>query len=396
MRLVFGILVAVSLGCGRPAGPPEEASGVSVDTEAGVVMLPASSRRAAGIEVVPVAEVYRAVGFEAPGVVSVDETRTSRVGAAADGTVVATFAEVGDRVAANAVLAALHSTIVHDAWAAYRKAVAERRQAERELAFAREVEARLARLLRDQAASAQEAERATLDRAAAAERLEMARTEVRRAEETLEHLGITSGDDPSGESGELIPVRTPVTGVVLERRVSTGTVVTVGTPLFVVSDLSSLWVLAEIDETALGQVAVGQRVRVRVAAFPGAELSGEVAAIADIVNPRTRRVTVRCAIPNLEARLKPEMFVRVLFEAGAPRLVLEAPAAAVQDIGGRTAVFVEEAEGRYVLRTVRTGSETNGRTEILEGLQAGDRVVVAGSVLLKAELLGQPGTAAED
>ena len=79
---------------------------------------------------------------------------------------------------------------------------------------------------------------------------------MRRAEEALEHLGVTNAEDPTGESGEQIPVRAPFAGVVLERLVTTGTAVTPGTALFVVSDLSTLWALAEVDETALARVAV--------------------------------------------------------------------------------------------------------------------------------------------
>ena len=93
---------------------------------------------------------------------------------------------------------------------------------------------------------------------AADEQLDMARTEVRRAEEALEHYGVTNKEDPSGESGETIPVRSPLRGVVLEKSVTQGTAVTVGTPLFVVADLTELWAVAEIDETQIPLVEAGR------------------------------------------------------------------------------------------------------------------------------------------
>ena len=382
------LLLLTAVACGGDAGPPAGMEAPAAGPPAGVVTLDPAAREAAGLVVAPAVEVRRTAGLGTPAVVAMDETRTSRIGAVVDGIVVATYAEVGDRVPAGFVLAAVHSAIVHEAWADYRKAVAERRQAGRELRFAEQAEARARRLLRDQAGSVQEAERAAVDRAAAEEHLEMAQTDVRRAEETLEHLGITSGDDPSGESGEVIPARTPLSGVVLERLVSGGTAVTTGTPLFVVSDLSSLWVLAEVDDTAVGRVTVGQPVSVAVAAYPGATFAGAVAFVGDVVNPKTRRVTVRCAVPNPDGRLKPAMYARVTLEAGAPRPVVEVPAEAVHDLDGRTVVFVEEGDGRYASRDVRTGPEAQGRVEVLDGLHAGERVVVKGSVLLESELLG--------
>ena len=95
------------------------------------------------------------------------------------------------------------------------------------------------------------------------EHLAVANAEVQRARESLEHLGIPTGSTTEGRAAEIIPVRTPQAGVVLEKLVTTGTTVTPGTPLFVVSDTSSLWVLAEIDEAALAQVKVGAPAQVR-------------------------------------------------------------------------------------------------------------------------------------
>ena len=138
----------------------------------------------------------------------------------------------------------------------------------------------------------------------------MAKTEVRRAEEALEHYGVTNAEDPTGESGEYIPVRSPLHGVVLEKSVTQGTAVTVGTPLYVVADLTELWAVAEIDETQLPLVKAGRPTELRVSAYPGETFAGRITFVADMVNPKTRRVTVRCQVPNPGQRLKPEMYAR--------------------------------------------------------------------------------------
>jgi cobalt-zinc-cadmium efflux system membrane fusion protein len=297
------------------------------------------------------------------------------------------YAEVGDRVRSGEVLAEMHSHVVHDAWADYRKAVAERRRRETEQTFARQNEDRAKRLLADKAISQQDLRRAEADRAAADEQLDMARTEVRRAEEALEHYGVTNAEDPSGESGEYIPVRSPLHGVVLEKSITQGTAVTVGTPLFVVADLTELWAVAEIDETQLPLVRAGRPTDLRVAAYPGETFPGRITFVADMVNPKTRRVTVRCQVPNPAQRLKPEMYAQVTLSAGEPREVLAVPAGAIQEIEGKPLVFVKTAKGSFARRDVAVGPEAEGWVEVRSGVKEGEAVATAGSFLLKSELL---------
>ena len=386
-RKLLLLLATVVAACGRTALTPPPASRTP-----DVVTLSADAQRNAGIVVTPARTVMRGDFTDAPGLVAVDEARTARIGSLVQGIVLDTAAQVGDRVNAGQVLATMHSTIVHDTWAAYRKAVAERRRAEHELAFAIQAHERAARLYTDAALSLQELQRAETNRIDATELLDMAKTEVRRAEEELEHLGITNGEDPSGESGEQIPVKTPVGGLVLERFITAGTTVTPGTPLFVVSDLTSLWVLAEIDESLLSRVAVGRPVQVRVAAYGDERFEGTVTLIGNTVNPKTRRVTVRCALPNADGRLKPEMFATVLLEQSNVRAAVVVPSAAVQSIAGSPAVFLAESVDRFRASPVKLGTEADGLVEIVSGLQAGDRVVADGSFVLKSELLRSTST----
>lgn len=379
---LLALLALASAGCAKPATePPPPAA------PADVVVLDATAQAHAGIEVAEAVTDMRAEQTEAPGVLVLDERRTARIGSLVEGIVLAAFAEVGDRVRGGQVLAHLHSPVVHDAWADYRKGIAERRRLENQLAFAVAAFERTQRLHADKAVSLQELQRAEAERTSAEELLDMGRTEVRRAEEELEHLGITNADDPSGESGEQIPVRAPGAGVVLERLVTPGTAVTPGTPLFVVSDLSALWALVEIDEALLSHVHVGQAMTLRVAAYPDETFAGTVALVGDMVNPRTRRVTVRCAMPNLDGRLKPQMYATALIQETAARSMVVVPAAAIQAIDGRQVLFVAETPDRFRPRRVETGATRDGAIEIRSGLAAGERIAVAGSFVLKSMLI---------
>jgi cobalt-zinc-cadmium efflux system membrane fusion protein len=380
------LLILASLSCGRTAVTPPPSTHAT-----DLVRLSPEAQRNAGIVVAEARQVMRGDRTEAPGLVALDEGRTARIGSLVQGIILETAVQVGDRVSPGQVLATMHSTIVHDTWAAYRKAVAERRRAEHELAFAAQAHERARRLYADAALSLQELQRAETNRIDATELLDMAQTEVRRAEEELEHLGITNGEDPTGESGEQIPVKTPVRGLVLERFVTAGTTVTPGTPLFVVSDLSALWVLAEIDESLLSRIAVGRPVEVRVAAYAHERFPGTVTLIGDMVNPKTRRVTVRCALPNADGRLKPEMFATVVLEEKDARRAVVIPSEAIQSIDGNPTVFVAEPDNQFRARPIKIGTEADGQVEIVSGLPAGDRVVVNGSFVLKSELLQSSG-----
>jgi cobalt-zinc-cadmium efflux system membrane fusion protein len=379
---LVSIMVLMASACGEPTAATSPAA-----SQDGVITLDEKAQRNAGITVAAAETLLRAEQTQAPGIIALDERRTARIGSLVEGILLETTAEVGDRVKAGQVLATMHSTVVHEAWAGYRKAIAERRRLDKELAFTDAAHERARRLYGDKAISLQEVQRAEADRVAAEEALDVGRTEVRRREEELEHLGITNAEDPTGESGEQIPVKTPTGGVVLERLVTPGTAVTPGAPLYVVSDLTALWALVEIDESLLSHVRSGQSLELRVAAYPDEAFSAVVALVGDVVNTKTRRVTVRCTLKNNDGRLKPQMYTMAVIREKEPRPMIVVPSDAIQSIDGRPTVFVAEPGGRFRPRTIETGQALEGQVEARSGLHAGERIVVSGSFVLKSELL---------
>ncbi len=393
---------ALACGAADPAPAPDAASDPAADARArGTVVLTDEAIKNGGIVVAPVRATMRADRIAAAGRLTVDDTRTVRVGALQEGLILDTAAQVGDRVAARQLLATLHSHALHDAWAGYRKALADERRVERQLSFAVDAHERAERLYADKAMAQQDVQRAAVERNSTAEMLEAAKAEVARSIEELEHVGVTVSEDgptptaeataaAAGAASERVPIRTPTGGVVLERLVTPGTTVTVGTPLFVVSDLSALWAIAEVDESHLSRVKTGGSVDVSVAAYPGEVFRGTITFVADTINPVTRRVTIRSAVANADRRLKPEMLATMSLGEGAPRPALVVPTGAVQTVDGALTVFVEEARGRFVARQVQTGTEADGLVEITSGLKEGERVVAAGSFVLKSELGKEP------
>lgn len=396
--LMLAAAVTLTSGCGSSA--PEPGAAASAAPAMGAVVLGDDAIRNAGIVVEPARATTRADRLEAPGLMAVDDTRTARIGALQEGLILETPAQVGDRVKTRQLLATMHSHAMHDAWAGYRKAMADLRRVEGVLAFAVDAHERAQRLFADKAVSQQEVQRAGVERSSATESVAVAKAEVQRSIEELEHVGVSihldePGQGPSGpevadDTEERVPVRSPIGGVVLERLVTPGSTVTLGTPLFVVSDLSTLWAIAEVDESHLSRVKVGRPVDVLVAAYPDERFAGTITFIADTVNPKTRRITIRSTVANRDGRLKPEMFATMSLGEGDPRTIVVVPAAALQSVNGALTVFVADGGGRFTPRAVQTGATVDGVVEITSGLTEGERIVTAGSFVLKSELAKAP------
>jgi membrane fusion protein, heavy metal efflux system len=383
-------IVALISACATQSPAPGRQAQVPPGRERGVVVLDGESQHRAGVVIDTVRQLTHTEQISAPGVLALDEERTARIGSLQEGLVLETQALVGDRVRAGQLLATMHGHAVHDAWAGYRKAIADRRRLQKALAYASDALSRAQRLYAGKAISLQERQRAELEQVSAKEQVDMADAEVRRSIEELEHIGIRV-DDTNGEiaseTTEQIPVRSPMGGTVLDRLVTPGTTVTPGTGMFVVSDLSTLWAVAELDEAQLSKVHVGRPVEVRVAAYPTAMFSGTISFVADRVNPKTRRITVRATVPNTDGLLKPEMYATIALGESDARTITVAPASAIQNVDGTSVVFAAENNGRFRVRRVTTGVDTGQGVEIVDGLKLGDRLVTRGSFVLKSELL---------
>jgi len=379
------------VGCGSAPSTPAAAPDATPDAAATTVVVDATGQTAAGIETAIVRSIERADPLDAAGRVTFDERRTARLGSLVEGVVHSLDLQPGDAVARGAIVALLHSHVVHDAWAAYFKAIAERRRAEAELGYARTAERRAAALVADRALSLQELERARTDLQAATETLSAVGAEIRRAEQELAHYGIVARPDADPLEHEDVPVTAPFGGTVIERLATEGSAVTPGTPLLVVSDLSRVWITVEIDESLVGRVVAGRPVTVTADAYPGQAFPATLAAIGDVVDAATRRITLRIDAANPDRRLKPQMLVRVTVAATAPRRVLVVPARAVQTMDGESVVFVRRGGDQFVRRVVTAGATVDGEVEITAGLDEGDVVATAGAFLLRSALVAPGG-----
>ena len=185
----------------------------------------------------------------------------------------------------------------------------------------------------------------------------------------------------------LLAVRAPFGGRIIEQAAVVGDAVEPGTSLFRLADLSTLWASVRIYEKDLGSVKPGLEVLFGTQSFPGEEFRGRLTVVGAEMDEKTRAVEVRAELSNPAERLKPGMYVEAFLSTGEKRRALAVPESSLQDFESSSVVFVQTGPGSYVLRLVATGERSGGWVEILRGLTEGEEVVVAGSFLLKSEML---------
>jgi Cu(I)/Ag(I) efflux system membrane fusion protein len=189
-----------------------------------------------------------------------------------------------------------------------------------------------------------------------------------------------------GQVQHYVTLRSAVSGVVLEKLAIEGERFMPGEALYQIADLSKVWMLADVFEQNLAMVHRGQSATVRMTAYPDKVFEGKVTFIYPTVAPETRTVKVRIELPNNQGLLKPAMYGRVeLVSFLGKDKVLTVPESAVLDKGTQQWVLVAQGEGRYEPREVKLGLHADDHVEVLEGLAAGEAVVVSANFLIDAE-----------
>ena len=189
-----------------------------------------------------------------------------------------------------------------------------------------------------------------------------------------------------GKASRTVGVRSPITGVVIERKAIKGMRFMAGETLYRLADLSNVWVLADVFEQDVGLITVGQTVRIALNAFPGRGFTGTVSMIHPTMTAENRTVKVHITLPNPQGDLRPSMSATV--ELAAPvsaSPVLTVPDSAVLDSGNRQVVLVERGEGQFEPRPVQIGARADGYVQVLDGVRVGEKVVIRANFLIDAE-----------
>ena len=187
--------------------------------------------------------------------------------------------------------------------------------------------------------------------------------------------------------GKFLEVKAPIDGVITERKSTTGELVSKESQIYTISEPTDLWVLAEIKEANIGQVKVGQNATFTVLAFPNEQFHGQAVRIANRLEELSRTLEVRIEVNNADGRLKPGMFADVEIVTTVQENVLLIRDTALQTNGEEVIAFVALGGGKFEKRTLKTGMEQHGQVQVLEGITENEKVVTAGSFILKSEML---------
>lgn len=188
------------------------------------------------------------------------------------------------------------------------------------------------------------------------------------------------------ESRRTLSFRSPISGIVIEKKAVRGMRFMPGETLYQIADLSSVWILADVFERDLALLKVGQHASVKIDAYPERQFTAKVAYIYPTLNAQTRTIPVRLELANPGGLLKPAMYANVEFATGGETgKVLTVPASSIIQSGTRQIVLIELGEGHFAPRAVKLGRQGEQYVELLEGLQEGEKIVVSANFLIDAE-----------
>ena len=388
---------AITWGLVRsPAEPTEETDDHANELPPGEVELTPEAQKNAALAIVDVTSQAIPNLVDMTGTVTPDEARVAHVRPLARGVIEQVWVRLGARVTKGQPLATYDNIQLGEYVGEYLSARAMLRQAEADLDSKRKIAERGRALLTLEAIARQTLDLREAEVKTAEATVASMQATVSRVEEQLHRFGLTDADlgklstvEGKGlhrESSHAI-LRAPFDGVITRYDVAEGELVEPDRELFTVTDLSTVWVLADVYEKDLTKVRTGADATVRLDAYPDRTFTGRVAFIADSIDPESRTAKARVVVANPTAALKLDMFARISVPTADQRDALVIPLSAVQRIDNQPVVFVQTAANRFVRRNVELGTATGEVVEVRVGLKPGERIVSAGSFYLKTALL---------
>ena len=335
--------------------------------------------RMAGIETAPAVELGRDGGVTAVARIAYDARKVASVNARAAGVVREIVAEVGTRVRPGSPLARIESASVGAERSKLLAARARVGAAAADFRRAQDLHDRGLVPASEVLAAQQELESARAEQAAAAAELGMV-----GANETGE--AADSAADGTAAASRYV-LLAPLGGVVTERHVAVGQLVSANEVLFEIVDTRTMWAEIDVPETDLSAVAVGSQVTLVVEGLDGREFHGRIDYLAPAVDPRTRTALARVPLANPDGVLRANMYARARIATEKLRLGVAVPRSAVQRAGDAFLVFVRLGDADYVARRVEWSGGDGDLVELRGDVRPGELVVTTGSFLLKTETL---------
>ena len=357
----------------------------------------------AGLKIQRITRRPIAPSIETEGRIALDEDLNTPVFSPYSGRVNRVLARAGDVVAAGAPLFAVQSSELAQAENDMVSARATLRTAQAQLALATLNERRQHALYLGHGAAQRDWQQSIVDLATAKGGLSTAAIAVAAVRNRLGILGVSQTEirhieDSTNferESAETI-VRAPIAGTITQRQISpgqniVGSVASQGSAsaVFIIGNLSRVWMVANAPESDAPLLHVGDAARVVVGAYPDRSFDAHVTYVSPVIDPASHRLLVRAEVPNPYGALKPDMLAQFEIATGAADAVIAVPESAVVYEGADAHVWLADPARKVLaIRPVTVGAESHGLVEIRDGLQEGDSIVTSGSVFIDRALSG--------
>jgi cobalt-zinc-cadmium efflux system membrane fusion protein len=367
--LAFGLALAGCNSSDRERASQMTSYSANASSSAKLFML--SQDQMSHVQVVTVQPTKLTRTLRLTGAVAYNAFKTTPVITQVGGPVSRILVVPGQHVAAGQAMLEVSSPDYSQLLDSYLKAADSFRLANKNYARAQD-------LYQHQAIAERDLEQAESDR-------NQAQADLNAAEQGMKILGIKNpGELAKAPSSAQIQVLAPIGGEVVERLVSPGQVVQAGqTQAFTISDLSTVWVLANIYQADLAFVRDGEDVKVQTDAYPGS-FHGRISYVSPALDPNTRTLQARIVVDNPGEKLKKDMYCTVTVTAGSIADAIAVPDSSVlRDDNNEPFVYVATGANQFGRRDVETGQSQNGRTQILKGISVGEKVVGDGSLFLQ-------------
>ncbi len=391
-RVVGAALLALAgaalYGLVHISGVAQQHSEVSSQSRKGLQRYTPSPAEWASLTIQPVTKRAFRAEHVTEGKIAVDEDRSTPVFSPYAGRVTKLLARPGDRVVQGQPLFVIEAADTVQAQNDFIAAMTGLNKARSALDLAQLQHKRAKDLFEGKAVPLKDYQQAEANLIQAQNDLRSTQTALEAARNKLRILGFTdeaiSTFQDKGSINREITIFSPITGTVVQRKIGPGQYVNSGAsdPVFVIGDLSTVWLTAFVRETDASNVSVGQEISFNVLALPGRALTARINYVSAAIDPATRRLLVRATIDNKEDRLKPEMFANVTIYSASDHPAIGVPKQALIYEGDQVRVWVAHEDKTIELRQIKPGLTNGDLVEVEGNLKPGEQIVTKGSLFI--------------
>jgi len=379
---------AVAYGYAQIGGPKRGHSEVSSQSRKGLQRYTPSPAEWASLTIQPVTERGFRVESVTEGKIAIDEDRSTPVFSPYAGRVTKVLARPGDQVTKGQPLFVIEAADNVQAQNDFIAAMAAMNKAKSALDLAQLQGTRAKDLFEGKAVPLKDYQQSQATLIQAENDMRSSQTAMEAARNKLRILGLTDEDIATFQEKRRINPETtifaPIAGTVVQRKIGPGQYVNAGAsdPVYVIGDLSTVWMTAFVRESDCASVAVGQEVTFNVLALPGRLLSARLNYVATAIDPATRRLLVRATIDNKDFVLKPEMFANVTIYSAGDRPAVGVPKQALIYEGDQVRIWVAHPDKTIELRQIKPGLTNGDLVEVVGNLKPGEQIVTKGALFI--------------